>query len=198
MLDMIKSPHGFGVIFFMGRSGIKAVDIASVAMMTALIVVCSWIYIPVGNIPVTLQTFAVCVSVGVLGMKKGTLAVIVYLVLGIVGLPVFSFFKGGVGALLSATGGYMFGFVFLAFIAGLIIQKSGRKIPVMIFGFLIGLVACYLFGSLWFMFVYMKDTGTVGFLTVLMTCVFPYIVPDAIKITLAAVVSKAVRERIRI
>lgn len=182
----------------MGRSGIKAVDIASVAMMTALIVVCSWIYIPVGNIPVTLQTFAVCTSVGVLGMKKGTIAVIVYLVLGIVGLPVFSFFKGGIGALFGMTGGYVTGFVFLSFIAGIIIGKSGRKIPVMIFGFFIGLTICYLFGSLWFMLVYMKDTGTVGFLTVMTTCVLPYIIPDIIKITLAAVVSKAVRERIRI
>lgn len=185
----------------MGRSEnkkIKAVDIASVAMMTALIVVCSWIYIPVGNIPVTLQTFAVCTAVGVLGMKKGTLAVVVYLVLGVVGLPVFSFFKGGIGALFSATGGYALGFVFLAFIAGFITRKSGRKISVMIFGFSIGLVACYLFGSLWFMFVYMKNTGNVGFLTVLTTCVLPYIIPDIIKVTIAAVVSKAVRKRIKL
>lgn len=183
----------------MGKSEnkkIKAVDIASVAMMTALIVVCSWICIPIGNIPVTFQTFAVCTSVGVLGMKKGTLSVIVYLVLGIVGLPVFSFFKGGIGALFGMTGGYALGFVLLAFIAGLIARNNGRKISVMIFGFFIGLVACYLFGSLWFMFVYMKNTGNVGFLAVLTTCVLPYIIPDIIKITLAAVVSKAVRKRI--
>lgn len=175
---------------------IKAVDIASVAMMTALIVICSWIYIPIGNIPITLQTFAVCASVGILGRGKGTLAVIVYLILGIAGLPVFSFFKGGIGALLGATGGYTVGFVFLAFIAGIIIDKFGRKMPVMIFGYLLGLIVCYLFGSLWFMHVYMKDTGTVGFLTVLTTCVFPYIIPDMIKLTFAAVVSKAVRKRI--
>lgn len=182
----------------MEKSKIKTTDIASVALMTALIVVCSWIYIPIGNIPITFQTFAVCFSAGVLGKWKGTLAVMVYLFLGIVGLPVFSFFRGGIGTLFGTTGGYVTGFVFLAFISGLIIGKSGRKISVMILAFFAGLIVCYLFGSVWFLFVYMKNTGTVGFLTVFTTCVLPYIIPDAIKITLAAVVSKKVRERIKI
>ena len=176
---------------------IKAVDIVSVAMMTALIVVCSWIYIPIGNIPVTLQTFAVCAAVGISGMKKGTLSVAVYLVLGILGLPVFSFFKGGIGALFGATGGYTIGFVFCALIAGLIINKS-KKIPVMIFGFAVGLLVCYVTGTLWFLFVYMKDTGTQGFITAFTTCVFPFVIPDIIKIVLAAVVSDSVRKKVKL
>ncbi len=185
----------------MGKSEdkkIKAVDVASVAMMTALIVVCSWICIPIGNIPVTLQTFAVCAAVGILGRKKGTIAVVVYIILGIVGLPVFSFFKGGIGALFGVTGGYVVGFIFLAIIAGFITEKFRKNIPGMIFGFFAGLVFCYLFGSLWFLFVYMKDTETIGFLSVLTISVFPYIIPDIIKITLAAVVSEAVRKRIKL
>lgn len=177
---------------------IKAVDIASVAMMTALIVICSWICIPIGNIPITLQTFAVCASVGILGRKKGTIAVVVYIILGIVGLPVFSFFKGGIGALFGVTGGYVIGFIFLAIIAGFIIEKFRKNIPFMIFGFFSGLLCCYFVGSLWFLFVYMKEAETAGFLTVMSVGVFPYIIPDMIKITLAAVVSGAVRKRIKL
>ena len=176
---------------------IKAVDIVSVAMMTALIVICSWISIPVGNIPVTLQTFAVCAAVGIFGMKKGTLSVAVYLLLGIVGLPVFAFFKGGIGTLFGATGGYTLGFVLCAIISGLIINKS-RKIPVMISGFAIGLVACYVTGTLWFLFVYMKDTGTRGLITAITTCVLPFVIPDIIKIVLAAVVSDSVRKKVKL
>lgn len=177
---------------------IKAIDIASVAMMTTLIVICSWISIPVGNIPVTLQTFAVCAASGILGRKKGTLAVIIYLILGITGLPVFAFFKGGIGGLFGMTGGYVVGFVFLAFVAGFIIEKTRRKISVMIFAFLAGLLVCYLFGSLWFMYIYLKETGLSGFSAVLTSCVLPYIIPDIIKISLAAVVTASVRKRIKL
>ena len=176
---------------------IKAVDIVSVAMMTALIVVCSWIYLPIGNIPVTLQTFAVCAAVGIFGMKKGTLAVAVYLILGILGLPVFSFFKGGIGALFGATGGYTIGFVLFALISGVIINKS-KKIPVMILGFTIGLIVCYATGTLWFLFVYMKDTGMEGLITAITTCVLPFVIPDIIKIVLAAVVSDSVRKKVKL
>lgn len=177
---------------------IRAVDIASVSMLTALIAVCSWISIPIGNIPVTFQTFAVCTAVGILGRKKATAAVIVYLILGIAGLPVFSFFRGGISVLFSMSGGYAAGFVLLAFVSGLIIGKTERKIPFMMFGFITGLVCCYLFGSLWYMFIYMKNTGEIGFVTVLATCVLPYIIPDIIKLLLAAVVSKAVKKRVKI
>lgn len=176
---------------------IKAVDIVSVAMMTALIVVCSWIYIPIGNIPVTLQTFAVCAAVGIFGMKKGSLAVVVYLILGILGLPVFSFFKGGIGALFGATGGYTIGFVLCAFVSGFIISKS-KKISVMIMGFSIGLIVCYAIGTLWFLFVYMKDTGAQGIIAALTTCVFPFVIPDIIKIVLAAVVADSVRKKVKL
>lgn len=189
------------MIFFMSKTEngkkIKAVDIVSVAMMTALIVICSWVYIPIGNIPVTLQTFAVCVAVGIFGMKKGTLSVAVYLILGILGLPVFSFFKGGIGALFGATGGYTIGFVLCAFVSGFIISKS-KKIPVMIMGFAIGLIVCYAVGTLWFLFVYMKDTGAQGLVTALTACVFPFVIPDIIKIVLAAVVADSVRKKVKL
>ena len=86
-------------------------DTVYIAFFAALIAVCSWISIP-SEVPFTLQTFAVCVSVGLLGGKRGTVAVLVYIFLGLVGVPVFAGFKGGVAALAGATGGYLVALIF--------------------------------------------------------------------------------------
>lgn len=88
---------------------------AYIGLFAVVIAICSWISIPT-VVPFTLQTFAVFLTVSVLGGKRGTLSVIIYVLLGAVGLPVFSGFKGGVGALLNTTGGYIIGFIFSALI----------------------------------------------------------------------------------
>lgn len=180
----------------MAKTKINAFDTAVVALMTAITVVCSLVSVPLGSIPVTLQTFAVCVSVGILGMKKGTLSVLLYLALGAVGLPVFSGFQGGIGALLGPTGGYALGFVPFAITAGLVIDSLGRKIHILLLSFAAGLVLCYTVGTLWFVFVYSQ--GKTDIVSALYVCVLPYIVPDAVKLILAALVTKAVSERIKI
>ena len=87
------------------------------AMAVALIAVCSWISIPT-TVPFTMQTFAVCLVSALLGTRRGFLAVVCYLLLGAAGAPVFAGFKGGLGALLGVTGGYLVGFLFTALIAG--------------------------------------------------------------------------------
>ena len=86
---------------------------AYIGLFAVVIAICSWISIPT-VVPFTLQTFAVFLAVAVLGGKRGTLSVIVYVLLGAVGLPVFSGFKGGIGVLLNTTGGYIIGFIFSA------------------------------------------------------------------------------------
>ena len=91
----------------------KTIDMAYIALFAVLMAVCSWISIP-AVVPFTLQTFGVFVAVSVLGGKRGTLAVVLYLLMGIVGLPVFAGFSGGLGVLLGSTGGYIIGFVFTA------------------------------------------------------------------------------------
>lgn len=171
---------------------------ALIAMMAALIAVCSWISIPVGEIPITLQTFAVFAAVGLLGMKRGLLSVVVYILLGAVGVPVFAGFKGGIGVLFGTTGGYIVGFLFLALIAGFILDKFGKKVYVMIIALVLGLLVCYAFGTAWFMVIYMKNTGPVGLMTVLGWCVFPFIIPDLVKMALAIAITKAVSLRIKI
>ena len=158
-------------------------EIAYVGIFAALIAICSWISIPTPwDIAFTLQTFAVCVVVGLLGMKLGTITVCIYILVGLVGLPVFSGFRAGVGTLMGATGGYIIGFVFMALVTGGIIRKQGRSVPVLAAAMIVGLAVCYLFGTVWYVAVY---TGGMGFGAALMMCVVPYIIPDLVKIALA-------------
>ena len=164
-------------------SGFTIREVAYVGIFAALIAICSWISIPTPwDIAFTLQTFAVCVVVGLLGMKLGTITVLIYILIGLVGLPVFSGFRSGAGALLGATGGYIIGFVFMALVTGFMIKKFGRSVSVLLISMIAGLAVCYLFGTIWFVNVY---TGGMGFGAALMTCVVPYIIPDLVKIVLA-------------
>lgn len=165
---------------------------AYIAVFTVLITICSWISIPTA-IPVTLQTFAVFLSVAVLGGKRGTTAVLVYILLGAAGVPVFAGFTGGLGVILNTTGGYIIGFILTALIMWMIESAFGRKLWVQALSMALGMAACYAAGTAWFMFVYMRETGPVGLTTVLGWCVIPFIIPDAIKIALALTLSNTLR-----
>ena len=160
-------------------------QIAVIAMGVALITVCSWISIPAA-IPFTLQTFAVCLVTAVFGLRLGLWTVACYILLGAVGAPVFSGFKGGFAALLGIPGGYIIGFLFTALVVGLAVGKLGRKLPVLIVSMVLGIILCYTFGTAWFVAVYMRNSGPIGVGTALAWCVIPYLIPDAVKIVLAA------------
>lgn len=162
----------------------KTLDMAYVAMFAAIIAVCSWITIP-ATVPFTLQTFGVFLAVGVLGGKRGTMAVLTYLLLGMIGAPVFSGFAGGIGYMLGSTGGYIVGFIFTALTMWLMESLFGKKRWVLTFSMLLGILVCYVFGTVWFMWVYANNTGEIGWWTALLWCVVPYIIPDVLKILLA-------------
>lgn len=167
-------------------------DITMIAQCTALMAICSWISIPAA-VPFTMQTFGVFLSVGLLGGKRGTAAVAVYLLLGAVGLPVFSGFTGGIGHMFGATGGYIIGFLFSALVMWLIERLRGRSIKTLVFSMTAGLITCYAFGTAWFMAVYAKESGSIGLMTALTWCVLPYVIPDAVKIALAAALTRRLR-----
>lgn len=171
------------------RQRSKTYDLVYVSIFVVLITICSWISIPL-TVPVTLQTFGVFIAVGLLGGKRGTLAVLVYILMGAIGLPVFSGFTGGIGILAGTTGGYIAGFLFSALLMWGIEKLFGRGTPVLAGSMVLGLIACYAVGTLWFMTVYAASSGPVGILTVLGWCVFPFIIPDIAKIVLALVLSK--------
>lgn len=175
---------------------LKALDMAYIAMFTAIISVCAWLSIPM-QIPFTMQTFAIFATLFVLGGYKGTLSVLVYLMLGAVGVPVFAGFSGGFGALVGMTGGYLVGFLAIGLLYWLITSIFGDKLVVSIIAMVIGLAVCYLLGTLWFVFVSSSTANPYGFVTALSLCVVPYIIPDLVKMVLAIVVGTAVKKHVR-
>lgn len=175
----------------------KTYDMVYIAVFAVVMAVCSWISIP-AQVPFTLQTFGVFMAVGVLGGKRGTIAVLVYILLGAIGIPVFAGFSGGIGALFGMSGGYIIGFLFSAIVMWGLENLIGRKPVMQIISMIAGLIVCYGFGTVWFMIVYARTTGAVGLATVLGWCVIPFIIPDLIKIALAFVLSGRVRKHVAV
>ncbi len=171
----------------------RTYDMAYTAVFTVIIVICSWISIPLA-VPFTLQTFGIFAAIGTLGGKRGTCAIAVYILLGVMGIPVFSGFNGGIGVLLANTGGYILGFLFSGLIAWGMEALFGRSSRVLILSMALGLLVCYIFGTAWFMFLYTSNTGSIGIRTVLSWCVLPFILPDIIKIALAFTLSKKLKK----
>lgn len=170
----------------------KTYDMVYIGIFTVLIAVCSWISIPAA-VPFTLQTFGVFMAVEVLGGKRGTMAVLVYILMGAVGIPVFAGFQGGIGVIFNTTGGYIVGFLCSALIMWAAESLFGKKPLVRLLSMAAGLIACYVLGTIWFMVVYGRTTGAVGLMTVLGWCVIPFIIPDLVKIGLAYVISRKIR-----
>lgn len=158
------------------------------ALTAALISVCAWITLP-GPVPFTLQTLAVFLTLELLGGSLGTRAILVYLGLGLLGLPVFSGFRGGLGMLLGATGGFLMGFVLqgLAFLG--LTKIHLPRLP----AHLISLAVCYCFGAVW----YGVYAGEKSIAAVLAVCVVPFILPDLGKLALALWLGKRLRPRIQ-
>lgn len=163
------------------RENNKTRDIVYIGIMAAIIAICSWIAIP-ATVPFTLQTMGVFIAVGVLGGKRGTLSVLTYILLGIIGVPVFAGFSGGIGVILGTTGGYIVGFLFSALVMWGIEKLFGRGKIVLGISMVTGLLVCYAVGTVWFMAVYARNSGPVGLGTVLGWCVVPFIIPDLIKV----------------
>lgn len=143
--------------------------------------------VPVGPIPITLATFAVYLASSVLGWKRGGTAVAIYLLLGFIGLPVFSGFAGGVQRLVGATGGYLMGYIPMAVMTGAFVDKFKRAwaFPV---GMILGTAVLYTFGTAW----YCVLTG-VELIPAIMGCVVPFLLGDGIKIAAAAALGVKLR-----
>lgn len=155
------------------------------AIFVALISICAWIQIPFA-IPFTLQTFAIFLTLLCLGGKYGTFTIFCYILLGLIGVPVFSGFKGGIAVFVLPTGGFILGFLVIGFIFW--IFEHFNKNSIKILSLFIGLILLYIFGTLWFVFVSSRNKD-VGFVSALMTCVVPFIIPDLIKLALAYLIS---------
>ena len=157
------------------------------SLFASLTAVCAWIAVPLPGVSFTMQTFAVLLCLGILGGKWGSVSILLYLLLGIVGLPVFTGFRGGVHALLDPTGGFLWGFL----AAGLcywLTEKLG-KLPAMVFA----MAACYFCGCLWF-----SRYAGVGLGTAAITCVLPWLIPDGLKLALAHTTAKRICRNVKL
>ena len=174
---------------------LKTKDLALCALFAALIAVCAWISIP-ATVPFTLQTFAIFAALGLLGGKRGTVAVAVYLLLGAIGVPVFAGFQGGIGALLGTTGGYLLGFLLTALIVWGMEARCGSKTGVFRLSAVRGMLVCYAFGTAWYLVVYARTKGAISLATALGWCVVPFLIPDAVKIALAVLLRGRLKRHI--
>ena len=160
------------------------------ALFTAIICVISPFSVMTGPVPVTGTLFALALTAFCTGSMKGATATLIYILAGIIGLPVFSGFKGGMGAIVGPTGGFVFSYVFVVLILGLC--KNAKKKSTRVLLCAGALAVCYVFGIVWYMFV-----TKAGFMGALMLCVVPFIPFDILKLYGAYMVSKAIEKRVK-
>ncbi|MGN0814402.1 MAG: biotin transporter BioY [Candidatus Coproplasma sp.] len=186
-------------------------DICYTALFVAVITVCSWIAIPISEISITLQTLGVCLAAGFLGLKRGVLCVIAYILLGICCIPVFSNFKNFYALIYSPSAGYVVGFIFTALVVGftsdrlhLIGERYTQKVKsqilqltVLAASMIVGVLICYVFGTLWFMFIYKGNATAANLQFALTYCVYPYLLPDLVKIIIATVLVNRLKRFIK-
>ena len=168
----------------------KTYALTATALMTAVTCILAPLSVPIGPVPISLTNFVIFLSLYLLNWKKGTLSLLIYLLLGLAGLPVFSGFAGGIAKLAGPTGGYIIGFIPMAIVAGIIIDKFHQR-WIQIVAMIIGTAICYAFGTVWFCF---QSGYTVA--AALAVCVIPFIPADLIKIVIVTIIGPMIRKRL--
>lgn len=149
------------------------------------------ITIPISPVPISFTNLAIYLTVMILGWKKGTVSYLIYLLIGLAGVPVFSAFTAGPAKLLGPTGGYLIGFIFLALISGIFVEKFSGKIYMYAAGMVVGTAVTYAFGTIWLAYQAHMD-----FAAALMAGVIPYLPGDAVKILIAVLAGNEIRKRL--
>jgi len=168
-------------------------QMALVSLMTALLCITApfSLQVPFSPVPLSLATFSIYFCVMVLGMKLGGLSVCLYILLGLAGLPIFSNFTGGAGKLLGPTGGYIFGYLFLAIVCGIFVDKAFRKPGIVFAGMVLGTAICYLLGTCWLSF---QTSMTLS--QAFLSAVAPFLPGDVTKLATAMILGYRVRKRL--
>jgi biotin transport system substrate-specific component len=166
-------------------------QMTSIGLMAAVMAILGPLAIPLGPVPISFTNLAIYISLYSLGMKKGSSSYLIYLFIGFVGLPVFSGFSGGPGKLLGPTGGYLFGFIFMAIVSGYFIDKYFDKWKLSFLGMVLGTALCYLFGTGWLAF-----QANLSFNQAMALGVIPFIPGDLLKISFAATIGPMLRKRL--
>lgn len=162
------------------------------SLISALIAAGAFISVPIGPVPIALQSFFVLLAGLLLGPRWGSAAVGVYLLAGIVGLPVFAGGQGGIGRLAGPTGGYLMGYPAAVFVVGWVSEKWGKTVAGDLFALLLGTGIVYALGFPWLKFV----TG-LSWQKAFYAGVMPFLLGDAVKIAAAFPVAKMLRPIVR-
>lgn len=166
-------------------------QMAIIGVMAAVICILGPLSIPIGVVPISFTNLAIYFALYTLGMKKGTISYIVYMLVGFVGIPVFSGFTGGPSKLLGPTGGYLIGFIFMAVIAGFFIDTFLDKRYLCFIGMVLGTVVCYIFGTIW-----LSYQAHISVSAALAMGVIPFIPGDLVKILIAILIGPQIRRRL--
>lgn len=169
----------------------KIKDIAIISVAAAMICVVSPVSIPIGDIPISLATFIIYLIAAIIGPKKGTISVLVYILVGIIGVPVFSNYRAGISVIVGVTGGYIVGYIPLALLTGIFTYKFKNKIWMYPIGMILGTIVCYFIGTVWYMF--NTHNNLMGSLLV---CVVPFLLFDLIKIVLSSVLAYLMNKKL--
>lgn len=175
----------------MERCFLKTRDITLVALFASLMVIGAYLSIPTPFVPITFQAFFACLSGALLGAKLGVLSQIVYILLGLIGLPVFQGGKAGPTTIVHPTFGYILGFMVGAYIIGKLLEKRKTTYKNLSISIIIGLIIMYMFGTIYFYFImnfYMKNP--IGIIKVIKICVAPFIIKDILLSGIAAIIAK--------
>lgn len=174
----------------------KTKDLVMCALLAAVICVLAPLSAPIGPIPISLATFAVMLAAAILGAKWGTIATLIYILLGAVGVPVFAGYSAGVAKLVSSTGGYIIGYIPLAYLTGLgvtlgiktVNNKKVMKYVTLAAGMVVGTVVLYVLGTAWFIHV----SGN-ALADAMGWCVTPFIPGDLLKMVVVALIAPTIR-----
>ena len=176
----------------MKRTPLTVKYMVQCAICAALLAISAWLSIPMPQVSFTMQSFAVFFTLELLGGRRGCVSIGIYLLMGLVGLPVFSGFRGGAGVFFGVTGGYIWGFLLAGLVYWAVTGLLGRKLPVRLGAVILGMAVCYACGTVW----YLKIYGG-SFWPVFLTCVAPYLIPDGVKIALAVSLAGKLNSLIR-
>ena len=174
------------------RKSMSVKTMVLIAVMAAVTCVLGPLSVPIGVVPVSFTNLAIYLTIYILGCKKGTVSYLVYLAIGLVGVPVFSSFTGGAGKLLGPTGGYLIGFIFMALIFGVFRDRSDCRLVPCLCGMVLGTIVAYAFGTAW-----LTVSAGMSFYQALAAGVLPFIGGDAAKIIIAALVGPQISRRLR-
>ena len=175
----------------MQKSKLSVQDICSIAIMAALTAVMAQISIPMPmGVPMTMQTFAITLAAVILGSKKGALSILVYVLMGAVGIPVFAGFSGGIQNLIGPTGGFIISFPIMAFIIGIGVEHKDKK-GMFTLMLILGTVSNYVVGVIMFCIIAKAPVWT-G----ISACVLPFIPTAIIKAVLASVLGLQIHKRL--